>query len=234
MSYESITATLSSSVAAIDNIDVIGYDACVAAQVEVLHTWRPFATVFSGSQDYVGWGGVDYATVIAAIDKNPLISPEELSVTISSSMLTDPDDGCASSFALNDTFDTLIQSIDSLSHALLLHLDDIRTQLVDIRERVPMVPRWPSDEFHRDLYGVAEQLSLGLSEQYPDIGSAATAVMTAFNSSLLFNGLGTGGNCDNGKGLSIYWTKSGKGRDTDYGSLSFAKATHWDEFLELF
>ena len=128
----------------------------------------------------------------------------------------------------------LIKDIDSLSQELLLHLPNIRAQLVDIRERVAMVPRWPSDEFHRDLYGTAELLSRDLGVKYPDIGSAAIAVMTSLNASLIFNELGTGGNCVGGRGLSIYWTKSGNGKDADYRSLSFAQATHWDEFLENF
>ena len=231
MNYADITKTL--NVQTPDLIDVIGYDACVSAQIEVLHTWRPFASVFAGSQDYVGWGGVDYSSVISTLRSNPDITPQNLSVAIAQTILTDPDDGCASSFKLDENFDKLVESVDALSLLFLQYLDTIRDTLVSIRSKVPMTPKWPSDDFHRDLYSMALETTTQLSA-YPDIVKAASDILSYFDASLIYNSAVTGSLCEGGRGLTIYWTKSGERTEVAYGTTSFGKATHWGQFLKEF
>ncbi len=47
MTYAELHSSLQ-SMGGVSGIDVLGYDACVAAQIEVLFTWRPHATHFGG------------------------------------------------------------------------------------------------------------------------------------------------------------------------------------------
>lgn len=231
INYSDITKTLTAKPPA--PIDVIGYDACVSAQIEVLHTWRPFASTFAGSQDYVGWGGVDYSSVISTLRTTPDITPQDLSVVIAQTILTDPDDGCASSFKLDESFDQLVASVDTLSLLFLQNLDSIRDTLISIRSKVPMTPKWPSDDFHRDLYSMAQETATQLSA-YPDIVKAASDIMSYFDASLIYNSAVTGSLCEGGRGLTIYWTGSGERVEAAYATTSFGKATNWGKFLKEF
>jgi hypothetical protein len=252
-------------------VDLVGYDACVAAQIEVLHTWRPFSAAFVGSQDYVGWGGVDYSAVVSALRSNASLSPAELAVVVARSMLTDPDDHCASAFSFlapvpvpaaaassaNTSagtgtgtgsepddggvvpFDGIVAGVDTLAGLFLQHLDAIRDTLVEVREQTPQTPHYPSDEFHRDLRGMA----LGVADRlaaYPDVVQAAAELVASFDRALLFNEVvyrGKGqqkSSCQGGSGMTIYWTRSGQRPSADYLTTSFALATQWDEFLQAF
>ena len=236
MDYTHLYAALKEQSRSLPTIDVLGYDACVASQMEVLHTWRPFADTFVGSQDYVGWGGVDYSIVVSALQENPLLTPQQLTVVIADSMLTDSDDHCASSFNLNATFDELVSHVDTLAGLFIQYLDTIRDTLESIRDQAPQTPHWPDDEFHRDLYGIATGVVANLKE-YPDLVDAATNIMRTFDASIIYNNVSsaaTARSCQGGKGLTIYWTKSSQRPSMDYLTTSFAQATRWDEFLNAF
>jgi len=234
LSYGDIRIELQKDKNLFSTIDVIGYDACVSAQIEVLHTWRPYANNYAGSQDYVNDGGVNYATVIRTLYENPEITPQSLSEIIATTMMTDPEDGCASAFKLDQTFDNLVNTVDTLANLFILHLNDIRGRLIKIRSSVAQTPRESDDEFHRDLYGVAEQTYECLYD-YPDIVQASKELMIAFNETLTYNKVSdTVDSCIGGRGLTIYWTKENENPTFDYYETSFAMATHWDEFLDEF
>jgi len=200
--YQELKALNDSKVAKERYIDVIGYDACVASQIEVMDTWRDSAAYFAGSQDYVGWGGVDYATVIAAIHANPLISPRNLSVAIATSMLSDKEDHCASAFHLSSQeqvgvvgkagvspFVQLVEAVDELSLALIRHLlaeqaklmdkasisdTNLHSLLVQARDATSQVPHYPSDTFHRDLFSLASSLLRVLSPSSSSSSSSSS------------------------------------------------------------
>eukprot|EP01031_Cornospumella_fuschlensis_P038028 gene38028-46205_t len=217
-----------------EQVDVVGYDACVGSHVEVMHTWQNTAKVYVGSQDYVGWGGVDYSMVISAIYSNTSISPQEISTVIGKSMLTDKEDKCASAVRLDDSFTQLSSAVDTLAQAFLAHLPDIKQQLLVVRKQSAQIPNDFSDAAHRDLYTLAEHARVVLA-RYDDIAQAAGAVMYAIEESVVYNEIGDDSNsrrkstCTNGHGISIYWPL---GRiEDDYFQTSFALSTHWDEFL---
>jgi hypothetical protein len=234
MSYGSLYHRLLHDQIASIPVDVVAYDACVSSQIEVLHTWRKFAHFFAGSQDYVGWKGVDYSVVIRAIYENPDITPEDLSVTVAQTILTDPYDGCASALKLNEIFDELVMQVDLLAKLFLQNLDDIRDNLTDIRLQTPQTPSGRSDHFHRDLYGMATGVATTLSA-YPEIAQVALNIQKVLNSTLLYNEVSsTRDTCTGGNGLTIYWPKSGNDPSSDYFETSFAMATSWDEFLIAF
>jgi len=231
MSYSDLRAALEN--AEVAGVDLVAYDACVSSQIEVMHTWRPFSNLFVGSQDYIGWGGVNYADVIDFILQNPEVSPQNLSTVVAESILTDSADHCASSVALNGAFDDLVKYTSKLAAVFIAHLDEIRDRLISMREAVPQTPHYPADDAHRDLYGLATAAKDSL-EDFPDIIEVANDIIGTFDTVVLYNQV-TGKSCSSGMGISIYWTKSGHFVESeDYSALSFAKATQWDEFLTAF
>ncbi|HNN14123.1 MAG TPA: clostripain-related cysteine peptidase, partial [Anaerolineales bacterium] len=45
-------------------IDVVGYDGCNMASIEILNLWHGHAATVTGSQEYVGWEGLQYDLVL--------------------------------------------------------------------------------------------------------------------------------------------------------------------------
>ena len=126
--------------------------------------------------------------------------------------------------------------LDTLAGLFIQYLDTIRDALESIRDQTPQTPHFSSDEFHRDLYGIATGVVANLKE-YPDLVNAATNIMRTFDASIIYNNVSsaaTARSCKGGEGLTIYWTKSSQRPSVDYLTTSFAQATRWDEFLNAF
>lgn len=220
-------------------IDLLVYDACVSSQIEVLHTWHPHIKIFIGSQDYIGWGGVDYGMVIDAVQNDSDISSEKLAIVIAESILTDPDDHCATAVSLSTgDYDSLIKDISKLAASFITHIDSIREVLVVIREETPQIPNYPADDAHRDLFGVALRVQSDLAD-FPDSVEAANGIINTLNLTVFYNTV-VGKSCSGGEGISIFWPKSNDFDplndvdDKEYLQLNFARDTMWDDFLQLF
>ena len=52
-------------------IDMVGFDGCNMASIEVQMLWHGHATALSHSQEYVGWDGIEYDLVLAQLAANP-------------------------------------------------------------------------------------------------------------------------------------------------------------------
>ena len=52
-------------------IDVVGYDACNMAQIEIAALWAGHATALTGSQEFVNMDGIEYDVVINQLNANP-------------------------------------------------------------------------------------------------------------------------------------------------------------------
>ena len=50
-------------------IDVVGYDGCNMATIEIYKLWQGKATAIAASEEYVGWNGIEYDSVIAQLKK---------------------------------------------------------------------------------------------------------------------------------------------------------------------
>ena len=61
-------------------IDVVGYDGCNMATLEIYKLWQNKATAVSASEEYVGWNGIEYDAVIAQLKSNPFMSADQVAV----------------------------------------------------------------------------------------------------------------------------------------------------------
>lgn len=243
ISYGNLYDALRSGGHDLHKLDVIGYDACVASQIEVMHTWAPFANQFAGSQDYVGWGGVNYSEVLNFMNEGHDVRPENVAVTIANSMMSDPDDGCASAVDISaPVFQYLVDDINSLGEYLLENVDDIRDRLITVRQKSAQVPNdSEDDEFHKDLYSVAQNLF----DEFPDnppIRLYSEKIMYHMNQTVTYNKVNEMlTSCTGANGMTIYWTQSGQVPSDDYYRLSFSRnepytfgAPNWGQFLSVF
>ena len=61
-------------------IDVVGYDGCNMATLEIYKLWQGKATAVAASKEYVNWKGIEYDTVIAQLHANPFMSADQVAV----------------------------------------------------------------------------------------------------------------------------------------------------------
>ena len=52
-------------------IDVVGYDGCNMASLEIMDLWHGHATAITGSQEYVGWDGLEYDVFLKQLKAQP-------------------------------------------------------------------------------------------------------------------------------------------------------------------
>ena len=70
-------------------IDVVGYDGCNMASLEIMDLWHGHATAITGSQEYVGWDGLEYDVFLKQLKANPAMSADQLAINSSVSAALD-------------------------------------------------------------------------------------------------------------------------------------------------
>ena len=90
-------------------IDVVGYDGCNMASIEVFNAWHGYATAVSSSQEYVGWDGIEYDVVLAQLTANPNMTADQVAIATSQSASNDK---TWSAVAVDSRFDALYTAVD--------------------------------------------------------------------------------------------------------------------------
>ena len=70
--------------------DVIGFDACLMANIDTAHIVSSYASYMIASQELEPGNGWNYSGILNAIAENPAITPEELGISVCDSYM----DGC--------------------------------------------------------------------------------------------------------------------------------------------
>ena len=85
LDYDETKAAISS----IGFMDVVGYDGCNMASLEIMDLWHRHATAITGSQEYVGWDGLEYDVFLNKLKANPAMSADRLAINSSVSAALD-------------------------------------------------------------------------------------------------------------------------------------------------
>ncbi len=96
-------------------IDVVGYDGCNMASIEIMDLWHGHATAITGSQEYVGWDGLEYDVFLNQLKADPTMSADQLAINSSASTVTDK---TWSAVAVDARMNTLMTAVDQWSVAL--------------------------------------------------------------------------------------------------------------------
>lgn len=227
---------IAAALAQAGGVDVVGWDACMMASLEVMSTVRPYAKAMVGSEDYVGWEGFRYDEVIDALAINPLMSPDELAQTMGAAMILD-DSRTVSAVALDARWDVLQGAMDQLAGALIQGLPKYRSQY---EQAWKATQEFSGDHVQKDLYHAVENLY----NKVPDatVKAAASDVAAALQDIMLYEWHRDA--YRGAYGVSIYWPGRTKDRygmytvginDFDYyrNSLNLAQTTRWDDFLSV-
>ncbi len=241
------------------DLDLIGFDACLMAQVAVMYQIRNSVDIGVGSGYVEPGAGWPYDKILPRLVDEPQMSAKELGTIIADEYVnsyTDkqgtPDDTVAITMAVFDLekFDELAYEIDKLSmilsikagtsleggHYRQLEIARTRTSSYDLMSGISPIPS-PIDPTGYCMYDVIDLMdnirSVILFDD--DIRDAAQTVKFTTNEVILHFAVNTWhGNVEGANGLSIYFP-SGIEFDTQYDErydeVDFAIDTYWDGFL---
>jgi hypothetical protein len=204
--------------------DVVAFDGCNMASLEILKQWQGHASVLSGSQEYVGWDGIEYDTVIAQLRATPTMSTDAVGIAFSQSATNDR---TWSTIALDGRLTTLLGAVDTWSNTLRTNLAANRRDYTSAFNATRTFWQAPMD---KDLWDMAYELDRTVT--VPAVRTASQAVMSAVSNAVLFNR--TVPSYADAKGITIYHpSKASQKLDyAYYKTLELATTTGWDGFLD--
>jgi hypothetical protein len=207
-------------------LDVVGYDGCNMASLEIMDLWHGHATAITGSQEYVGWDGLEYDVFLKQLKSNPTMSADQLAINSSASTVSDK---TWSAVAVDSRLDPLISAVDQWGAALSTGLAANKKAYTTAFGATKSFWQAPMD---KDLYDLASQINAKVTDA--TIRARGTAVMNAFPAVVLherhvaqYAGV---------HGITIYGPGA-KNQKTDfayYRTLDLSQQTRWDDFLAAF
>jgi hypothetical protein len=224
LDMEEVKASLPS----IGFIDMVGFDGCNMASIEVQMLWHGHATAVSHSQEWVGDEGIQYDLVLARLAKNPNMTADQVAIATTQSATSDK---TWSAVAVDSRFDGLLSAVNQWSVALKNGLGANRKKYDQSFTATRSFWQAPMD---KDLYDMAYEINSRVSDQ--NIKSKSQAVMNAVNSVILSE-RHVNAYADV-HGITIYHISKATEKDSNYTyyrtTIDFALQTGWDEFLEAY
>jgi hypothetical protein len=209
-------------------IDVVGYDGCNMASIEIFNLWHGHATAVSSSQEYVGWDGIEYDVVLAQLADNPDMTADQVAIATSQSAANDK---TWSAVAVDGRFNTLLTAVNDWAKALNSGLSKNRKQYDQAFTATRSFWQAPMD---KDLYDMAYEMNNKVTDA--NIKAKSQAVMNAFSSVILHERHVN--SYAEVHGITIYHVSKATEKDSDYAyyrsTVDFALQTRWDEFLNAY
>jgi len=212
-------------------IDVVGYDGCNMAAIEVFELWHGSATAVAASQEYVNWNGIEYDVVLSELVANPNMTADQVAIATAQSAIIQGGERTWSAVAVDSRFDSLPTAVDRFALSLHDGLDVYRKKYDRAFGATRSMWQAPMD---KDLYDMAYEIDRLVSD--PNIKSKAQAVMSAVDSVVLWEGHTKAYSAVHG--ITIYHISKASEKDADYtyyrSTVDFALETPWDEFLDAY
>jgi len=208
-------------------MDMVGFDGCNMASIEVQLLWHGHATALAHSQEWVGGEGVEYDVVLAQLAANPNMTADQVAIATSQSATSDK---TWSAVAVDGRFDALLTAVDQWSIALNNGLAANRKKYDRAFGATRSFWQEPMD---KDLYDMAYEINRLVSD--PNIKAKSQAVMNAVNAVVLHERHVNA--YKDAHGITIYHISKAAEKDSNYTyyrTLDFALLTGWDEFLDAY
>jgi hypothetical protein len=229
----------------VSQFEILGFDACLMSQIDVLDTIAPFTRYSLAAEELVPGNGFDYVASLSALAQNPEMDGAEFGTVLVDSFLTfySEELGWEDKFDLHvintDAVDEVLVAMDNFSNVVETNPSAALPVLGTARANVEMfgstVPDGPRIIASADLKHLME-LILDL-EAPPELDAAAQGVIDAVDGAVTYSGTSDG--LPNANGISIYFPFT----DEDYAlgdnvvtypQNSPANLNIWREFLSAF
>jgi len=212
-------------------IDVVGYDGCNMATLEIYKLWQGKATTVAASEEYVGWKGIEYDAVIAQLRASPFMSADQVAVATAQSAIIQGGERTWSAVAVDARLTGLLTATDQFAVALTAGIAANRKKYDQAFGATRSMWQAPMD---KDLYDLANEIRSAVSDT--GIKAKAQAVLNAISSVVLWEGH-TNAYADV-HGMTIYHISKASQKDSNYtyyrSTIDLALTTSWDEFLNAY
>jgi len=209
-------------------IDVVGYDGCNMASIEIFNLWHGHATAVSSSQEYVGWDGIEYDVVLAQLAANPNMTADQVAISTSQSASNDK---TWSTVAVDSRYTALKNAVNDWAVALNAGLAANRSKYARAFTATRSFWQAPMD---KDLYDMAYEMKRNVTDT--NIKNKSQAVMNAVTAVVLYE-RHVNAYADV-HGITIYHISKASEKDKDYdyyrATVDFAVQTFWDDFLNAY
>src|SRR6188474_1769988 len=158
-------------------IDVVGYDGCNMATMEIYKLWQNKATAVAASEEYVGWKGIEYDSVIAQLRANPFMSADQVAVASAQSAIVLGGERTWSAVAVDGRLAALLTATDQFAVALSNGLAANRKKYDQAFNATRTMWQAPMD---KDFYDLANEIDIAVSDA--NIKARAQGVMNAISS----------------------------------------------------
>lgn len=203
--------------------DLVGYDGCNMASIEVQALWQGFTRTLVHSQEFVDWDGLEYDRILLALNAMPTMQAEALA-GISTLSASYQNERTGSALVLDQRFESLMKAVDQWSLALIAALPRFRTE---IQWALRQAQNFEDAENEKDLIHFAQLLQHNLPNS--ELRQRAAQVVVAAQACLLQVWHRADYPQANGISISVL---SPQEPEWDYYTQGiFAQRTHWDEFL---
>lgn len=208
-------------------IDMVGFDGCNMASIEVQMLWHGHATALAHSQEWVGGEGVQYDLVLAQLAAKPNMTADQVAIATSQSASSDK---TWSAVAVDSRFDALLTAVSNWSVALN---NGLAANRKTYDRGFGATRSFWQQSTDKDLYDMAYEINRLVSD--PNIKAKSQAVMNAVNGVVLHE-RHVNAYADV-HGITIYHISRASQKDSNYTyyrELEFALQTGWDEFLDAY
>jgi len=208
------------------DLDILGFDACLMAMIEVEYQVHNSVDIVVASEEIEPGPGWPYDDFLSTLASNPNMSPEALSTEIVEDYLSYY--GYSTKYTLSaiDIQELSIDLVPKVDLFALMLRDYFHLYYYEIFNARGATESFEYYEYC-DLYDFADEIVSRITE--PDIVTAAQDVMDAIDTACIAEEHGSGSY--GAHGLSIYWPTSYY--DDDYDLLDFAEDTNWEDFLKI-
>lgn len=224
---------------AVGGVNMVGMDTCLGQTIEVQATFRGFARALAGSEDAIGYTGVEYAEVLTALQAKPAMDAMELAKVTAASYRTGHDRWTLASSAvrLDYRWDKLVKQVDLLAWKLRDQMKKHRRNYAKAHAGVARAKF--GDPTSVDLYDMAAQLNRRCGS--PTIKRTCRDVMRALDRVVLYEwSTKAEGRLH---GVGIYWPDRPAPPHPNANSISwwdftyyctqlqFTRLTTWEDFI---
>lgn len=209
--------------------DIVAFDASLMQMLEVAYEIRNLCDYIVGSEESPPAAGYPYHRILAPVISNPGISARDLAAQIVTQTINyynpDSTDNITQSALEASQIEEVAQKVDALAQVFLTVTPGNSSAVAAARDNAQAYAEYT----YKDLWDYTEQLRARLPNSQA-LSSAIDGVQAALLRAVIAEAH-SNRRVNRSHGLSIYVPTPGS-FETRYGLLAFARATHWDEWLQ--
>lgn len=210
--------------------NIVAFDASLMQMLEVAYEIRNLSDYIVGSEESPPAAGYPYHRILAPVIANPSMSARDVAAQIVTQTINyynpDSTDNITQSALDTTQLDNVTQKVDVLAQVLLGVAPGNGAAVAFARDNAQAYAEYS----YKDLWDYTEQLRARLPA-FQELTDAINGVQNALSQAVIAEAH-SNRLVNRSHGLSIYIPRSSE-FDTRYNLLAFARATHWDEWLQV-